>query len=317
MLAEAVEAAYEKEQSDGYHRGQLTGTGISPCAYATFLHYKRLDTQKFSASDRLRMKNGHWQELEVLEDLRYAGFKVRNTGSNQLTIHIGKSRVPGRPDGLITVDSREDLLEIKAMSLDTYTKVKQKGIDAVPNYKCQIQVYMASEELKSIGEGCWFYTKHKDSCRPNDIFVQRDLAYSTPIIEAVDSIVYDGWEPSKPPQPTDLCVSCRHKMFCWGTDSILDMSGTKVLSLPEVVQKWKEGKAHKEYGEILIDEARVILKEKLGDNNLLLVDDLRVQTIRSTRTSIDIGKFTELFGANRLPDVMVETPVVSMRVTEV
>lgn len=315
MISEAVVAAYEKAIDDGYHRGQLTVTGVSPCPFETYINYHHLDPQVTDAYGRLRMKNGHWQELEVLEDLRVAGFKLRHTGTDQLIVTVGP--VKGRPDGLITVDGREDLLEIKAMSLDSYTKLKGKGLaKSHPRYKSQVQLYMHSEELIDKVNGCWLYAKHKDSCRPYDVYEEKDSVYTKPIIEALDAIVLGKEKVKRPDSPNELCTSCRHSNFCW-KEVLLNTSEIKVVDLPEVVTKWKEGKYHQEYGKSLIEEAREVFEYHLGDNELLLVNGLRIKRIVSKRTDIDITKFCDIFGANRLAEVMTEKMVSQMRITSV
>jgi len=317
VLAQAVLAG-SVPQKDRIHTGQLTVTGISPCSYSTYLNYLHLDDEKFDPLARLRMKNGKWQELEVLEDLRRAGFRLRHTGSNQLTVHVGKVPIAGRPDGLIIVDDREDLLEIKAMSLDMYTNFKQKGIDAFPGYKCQTQLYLASEELKDKVKGCWIYVKHKDSCRPYDIFMERDEAYSKPIIEAVDEIVLRQAEIKRPDEPIPLCSHCRHRLYCWKSE-LLDTSGIKTLTKPEVVQMWLEGQFHLDMGKQLNEDARVLLKEFLGDNDVLYIEDqtvlLEVRKIIQHRTGISEAKFIEKFGAAALADVTEVVLVPQMRVS--
>jgi len=319
MLAQAVIAAYEKPESDGIHRGQLTVTGVSPCPYATYLNYYHLDDQEFDAASRLRMKNGYWQEMEVLEDLRKAGFTLRYTGNSQITVHVGKASITGRPDGLVVVDNREDMLEIKAMSLNVYTDLKQKGIDAFPSYKCQAQLYLASEELKDRVGGCWFYVKHKDSCRPYDIFLERDEAYARPIVEAVDEIVLGKVEVSRPTEAIPLCSNCRHRLFCWKTE-LLDTSGIKTTSLPEAVGKWIEGRIYLDWGKTLDEEARVVLKEYLGSDDVLYAEGenslLQVKRIIQRRSGISEAKFVERYGAAALADVMEEKVFEQVRVTQ-
>jgi len=315
MLAQAVVAAYERPERDGYHRGQLTVTGVSPCPYATYLNFKHLDDEPFDAESRLRMKNGKWQEMEVLEDLRRAGFQLKFTGSNQLTVVVGPVR--GRPDGLITVDSREDLLEVKAMSIGPYTSLKQKGLqEAHPGYFCQVQLYMASDELRDRVSGCWFYVKHKDSCRPYDVFIEKDLVYSKPIIEFVTEIV-NGAEISKPAE-CPLPAQCRHTIFCQGVE-IFDTSGIKIADIPAIVEKWLEGQFHLAMGKELNEEARTLLKQVLGDNETTLCQGedalLQVKRIIQHRSEIDMGRFVEAFGASRLPEVMVDKIVEQIRVT--
>lgn len=314
MLAQAVLAAYEKPVSDGIHKGQLTVTGISLCPYATYLNYKHLDDEEPRAFERLRMKNGHWQEMEILEDLRKAGFQIRSTGTNQMTVHVGKVPITGRPDGLVVVDGKEVLLEIKSMSIDYYTTLKQKGLDGLTGYKTQVQLYMASEELKDRVDGCYLYAKHKDSCRPYDVFEEKDLSYSKEIITATEAIVLDGEIPRK--ELNDRCSKCRHRLYCW-KEELLDTSGTKVVDLPETVEKWKEGKLASDYGKTLIDEARAIFREYLGENTMMLCEDLKIQRVISHRSEINMNKFVELFGANRLPEVMTEKTIESMRIQEV
>lgn len=314
MIAQAVIASYNKTEPDGFHFGQLTVTGVSPCPYGTYINYHKLDPQVVTPLDRLRMKNGHYQEAEVLDDIRHAGFITKYTGANQRIVHIGRSAVSGKPDGAIEVDGREDMLEIKAKSLNLYTKVKQKGIDAVPFEKCQVQLYMSSKDLDH--DRCWYYFKHKDSCRPEDLEVSKDLVYSRPILEALDSIILDKWEVPHPEQPLSLCVGCRHTKFCWKDSVIVDTTGIKVVSLPEAVSIWKEGRFHKKYGETLIEEAREVLVRELGDEERLLADDLRVLRINQKRVEIDVDKFVNKYGAKALAEIQTTKIVKQVRISQ-
>ena len=316
MLSQAVLAAYSKPTPDGIHRGQLTVTGISPCAYATYINYHKLDVEERDAAARLRMKNGKWQELECLEDLRRAGFQMKYTGDNQMTVHVGKARIGGRPDGLIFVDNREDVLSIKARSLAAYTELRQKGIAAEPMTECQEQMYLASNELKDRA-GCWVYVKHKDSCRPYDFFLERNEAYALPIVEAVDEIVLSRTEVKRPEEPIPLCANCRHRRFCWKSD-ILDTSGIATVSVPEVVDLWVQGQFHLETGKKLNEEAREKVKKLLGDNEVLYLESdpvlLEARRIVQHRSKISEDKFVEKFGAAALVDVVEETQVEQMRI---
>jgi CRISPR/Cas system-associated exonuclease Cas4 (RecB family) len=268
------------------------------------------------------MKNGKWQELECLEDIRKAGFTLRGTGGNQLLVNVGRAEVPGRPDGIITVEGKECLLEIKAMSLSGYTDLKQKGLQvAHPGYYTQVQLYMASDQLNPKVERGWLYAKHKDSCRPYDVEVPKDLNYSRPIIEATDEIVLGNQEVNRPTEPIDYCVPCRHRLFCWKDQLVLDTTGTKIVmdnpQMKEIVEKWHDAKFHLNLGKMLEEEARAVFEQQLGESDRLLVEDLKVSRIISNRSSISTSKFIEVFGAERLPEVLESKEVRSMRVTEV
>lgn len=318
MLSQAVLAAYSKPEKDGVHRGQLTVTGISPCPYATYINYHRLDVGENDAASILRMKNGKWQELEVLEDLRKAGFKMKYTGHSQLTVHVGKARITGRPDGLITVDNREDVLSIKARSLAGFTAFRQKGIGVEPMTECQEQMYLATPEL-SDRAGTWVYLKHKDSCRPYDVFLERNAAYIRPIVESVDEIVLGGAEPKRPDEPILLCSRCRHRLFCWKSE-LLDTSGISTLTKPEIIDQWMQGQYHLELGKQINEESRVLIKELLGEDDVLYLEDqltlLEAKKIVQHRTKISEKKFIEKFGAALLVDVIEESTVEQIRITQ-
>lgn len=314
MLAEAVLAGYGSKPRRKVTVG-LTVTGLSPCEYETYINYKKLDLSKYGALELMRMEDGHSQEAECLRCIWKAGFKTWYTLSNQLTVMVGKADILGHPDGLIGVGGRVDLLEIKAMSLDRFTHFTQKGLDRFPRIRTQVQGYMESGKLEDQGvSGTWVYAKHKDSCRPHDVYEEKNPDFIRPIIEVADAIILEGYVPGK--VKSDYCAGCYHSTFCWG-EILLDLSRIKETSLPEAVRKWKEGKWHRAYGSIMNEEARAVFEEELGEDDLLLVEDLRVKKIHASRTEIDIEKFVELFGAHRLPEVMVERPYEQVRISEV
>lgn len=315
-LSQAVLASYEVKESDGFHLGQLTVTGISPCDYGTYVNYKHLDPQKSSAVGNLNMRNGHWQEMEVVENLRHAGYQLRHTGADQLVLHIGKSKVPGRPDGLITVNGREDVLSVKAMNLHRFTEFSLRAFEAEPLIRCQEQMYLASDELAGQYKGTWVYAKHKDTCKPFDLFEQVDTSYSKPIIQATDEIILGGYIPK--PLKNPLCIKCRHKNFCWSKDELpIDMSKVKVVDIPEIVDKWKKGKFYKDYGSMLVDEARKVLIEQLGEDERMYAEDLKVQRTTQHRQTFNRAKFAQLYGADNLSRVMDDMPVSQVRISEV
>lgn len=319
MLSQVVLASYGEIEDDGIHHGQLTVTGISPCPYGTYINYHKLDKDDPpTGSDILRMSNGHWQEDECVENLRHAGYKIRFTGKEQMTLHIGKTSVTGRPDGLITVNGHEDVLSIKAMNGMRYNKFKSKGLEAEPFIKSQEQLYLASEELKNTMAGTWIYAKHKDSCAPFDLYEPKDLAWSKPLIEALEAITLGNEVVKRPQSIIPLCSHCRHSTFCWKEEAFtVDMSGTKVLSLPEATAKWHEAKFHQDYGDELMKDVRVVFQEALGDKDLLLADDLRIKKIVSTRSGISEKKFIKKYGVAALAEVMESKEISFMRITEV
>ena len=320
MISQAVIAAFAKPKSDGYHLGQLTGTGISPCPYSTYITYHHLDEPIRTAAAFLKMKNGKWQEREIVSDLKEAGFELQYTGDikeEQLKLSIGKAPIYASPDGLIKIKDKFQLLEIKAMDLKHFTNFKQTGLKTFPGYECQVQLEMASRELVNEIDFCVFYAKHKDSCMPYDIIVEKDLNYSRPIIEAVDAIVIDKEVVKKPLDIIPLCSNCYHAKFCWGGDILA--SEVKVISIPEAVEKWTVGKMYLTLGKQLDEEARAVFEEQLGEAEILYCegedDSLQVKRIIQRRPAISKEKFVEKYGAAALANVLEEKIVPQMRVS--
>lgn len=308
MLTQAVLASYDKVSGPS---GRLTASVISPCPFGTYLNYAGLDYQSPDSLSLIRMEDGHYQETKMLDQLRKAGFSIQHTGRQQLTVHMGRSRFTGRPDGVITIGGKEELLEIKAMSLNPFTNVRQTGI--TPSFKCQVQLLMSSEELRDKIDGCWFYTCHKDSCRPFDFYEPRDLSYSKPIIEAVDAILLDSWIPTK--AECDICPICRHQEYCWGA-YVVDSTKVRITSIEEAEENFIQGKLFRDGGLAMMKEARISLENVMGEEDLLLTDRLRLRRVSRSESSIPIKNFVEVFGPGELPKVLKETTSKYIRITE-
>lgn len=312
MISEVIEANYEaKVNKPKYSKPGLRVTSISPCEYETYVNYHKLDEQKFSANGMMRMENGNYQETEILKQIWAAGIKTRYTGGSQMTVTVGKSKIPGHPDGLITIAGKEDLLEIKAMAGQRFGSFSHTGLEKFPRYRCQVQCYMASNELNELLDNCKFVSKHKDSCTLKDIDEPKDLTYSRPIIEMADEIALAGYEPEKRLNP--LCTTCYHTKFCWNSP-VIDLSTFKQVDLPEAADMWRIGKSRKMAGEELIEQARAVFEKELGSDKVMVSSGLKVSRIDFSKGQISKTKFVEVFGSARLPEVWEETDVSQIRI---
>lgn len=306
MLAEAVLAGAEKLRWKP--SGKISPSVVSPCPMRTYKNWKRVREPAVGV-ELLRMNDGHYQEQEMVDDLLRAGFEIRD---RQLVVHIGP--MVGHIDGLILVDARWSLLECKAMSLHRYTAFKQRGFGSEPAIKVQDQLYLASDELRKEGIDTGFiYSKHKDTCRPFDLFFEWDPGFTHGIEEQVYSLLK---EEIPTPVRCSLCPSCGDRLECWGAE-VVDFSGVHTASLPKLVEQWKLGTNYRRYGKELVDEARVEFKKELGDNPVVFIDDLKVLRIIQTRGGISEEKFVEKYGAAALADIWEEKKVVQMKITEV
>jgi len=306
VLAEAAIAAAGKMK--GYQSGKISPSLVSLCPVRTYKNWKG-EKKDPTGIERLRMNNGHYQEQEMKEDLTRAGFEIEH---EQLSLHIGP--MIGHIDGCIRVDNKWCLLECKAMSLDRYTKFKQRGFESEPGIKVQVQLYLASDELRSEGISSGFiYAKHKDTCRPFDFPFEFESGYAGSIIKQVEEL-YSGVIPK--PGRCSICPTCGYRLECWGAE-VVDFSGVHTASLPEMVAQWKTGTAHRQFGKELVEEARAAFEEELGDKPVIFIDDLKCLRVISTRGGISENKFVEKFGAAALADIWEEKKIPQMRVSEV
>ena len=282
----------------------LSITRISPCPYETYLEAHDLDPRENSDPLALmRMEDGHWQKKQIVENLMKAGWDLTYTGDDQMTVHVGRTEIPGRPDGLISVGGKWDQLEIKAVNEDRYYHMKRHGIEG--RIRCQIQLCMSSREERELGiEQTWVYVKHKDSCTPYDFEEKYDSEYVKPIIETADMIM-EGWKPQK--QENDLCASCGHKVFCWQPDIILDLGGISSRDgMKEYVDMWKEGKDRERRGKEMVKEAKAVLDDTVGEDDIVLVEDLKLQRVIRHNVTIPLDRYLEIHGNEHFKEVLEE-----------
>lgn len=320
MISTIVLEAYNSKAPPDYHGDHFSATRISPCSYATYLNFsaaKELRPED-TGQDRLRMKNGNWQEKEILEDLLFAGFELQYTGKQQQKVFVGKAQAPGRPDGQIKMESW-DGLEIKAVDERRYSRLRRRGLDVEPYIRCQVQLYMASDKYREAGiNRTWVYVKHKDSCLPYDILEEYNEDYARPIIEAADLIVLEGWIPT--PEENSLCEDmCQYRKHCW--ENRQWPGAPEVVASADVVDaaaKWKEGERLRKLAFDLQKQPKEILRGLVPEEeDTVMVEGLRVHRYTEHRTGIDKDKFIRVFGPRALVDVLTESQTEKYRITEV
>jgi len=291
-------------------------SSLYPCPYRLYLaHTNKLWADEPTPQQVLNMSDGNMQESQAVERLGTAGVTVED---RQKSVSIGKSKVRGRLDGTITLDSKKSIWEFKAMNGDRYSELTRWGLRTFLNYKSQINGYMVGENLDS----CWFMAKHKDSNSYYDMKIKLDEAFITPIIDACDKIRLDEWIPE--PVKSPYCSNCG--IGCFG--ALADFSWIGRVDEHEMVKKWRDGKTYKVIGESMMDEARaafcgvqdkfgnVIVPGLIGDKEELWVEELKIQQVTQHRFDINKQKILEEFGPRGLMKVGDEREVKFYRITD-
>ncbi len=298
-------------------------SSISPCPRETYLNYRRfLETQETGLGppienrQQLLMDDGHYQEAMVLSLLRRAGYVLEYTGKAQFTVTVGRAKVPGHPDGInkgrLGLEyPTPKLLEVKAMNYSRFKSIVREGLESEPKIKCQVQLYMAGEGLPYPVKECQVFCKHKETSNPEDILERKDEKYSATIIEMVDAIILDGWEPK--PIRNPLCKGCRVEELCW-QELELDLSGFQIVDLPETSAKWIQGKAFVDLGTAMVDSA----KEEFGEvmetgTRELMTGLLRILKSQYPKRSFNKNRFIREKGQAEYDRFCDEIIVTSLR----
>jgi hypothetical protein len=173
---------------------------------------------------------------------------------------------------------------------------------------------MHSWEIRDLGiTKTQIYFKHKESSRPHDMEVVYEPNWIGPIIDQTCDIL-DGTLIPKP-EEIPMCNSCMKSSTCW-PDRVptVDFTNIDIASMPDMEEKYDQGKYLENLGKMIKEEARFELIKKLGDSDQLILDSHRVQRIIFYRKDFNRSAFISKFGAENLDQVIKPTRVEQFRV---
>lgn len=288
-------------------------SSISSCPRETYLNYviflhKEKDKKKRDLEFLMLLDDGHYQEAEIISLLKRAFYNLEYTGKNQATIHIGRSNIPGHPDGIIKGTIVEDftsprMLEIKARNYLAFTKFKELGISGFPKIEVQIQLYMSAEDLPYEVEECHLIFKHKESTKLEDIKVHKNVEFAARITKETDSIIVDGEVPD--PVKCNLCNTCRFYNSCWKQPSpVVDFSGLQFSSLSEASEQWAKGKSYQNLGKVMVEEAMEAFEANIEDDTEEMITDLlKIKRVSFRKRQFSKDLFIEKYGEDAFNEV--------------
>ncbi len=285
-MGEYREAVLDIFASRAAYRDYFGISSVSPCAMKTYhnwmafkLYHATGEAEAIPRERYLVMDDGHYQETAIVDTLRRAGYALTYVGDNQCTVKIGKAEISGHPDGFIRrpdgTDNRR-MTEFKARNYSSYILFRDEGIEAFPDIKCQVQLYLASPDLpyKGITEAA-VYFKHKETALPEDRIEVKDEEFSGPIIESLDSMFIGGNVPE--PKKIPMCNGCKYSDTCW-EGSFIDFTGFDVKpELQASADKWIQGKSYEALGEKLLEEAIGEIKSAIGETEETYIGPIRVK----------------------------------------
>ena len=318
MLSEILFASVPlKREPRGDRVPGLSISQLFPCPYRLYkTNTGEVWAEEMDPRQILNAEDGWNQEQQSVERLAKAGIKIEE---RQKFTSIGKSGVPGHIDGTFILNGKKRLWEHKAWGNENFSLLTARGLEVFPGAKAQINGYMLGMGL----DECSFFVKRKENNDYFDPLVHIDEEFILQIVEWCDRIRLERWEPK--PELTKWCSYCG--LGCFGP--VIDFSWIKDAKADEMVEKWKKGKAFRDMGDMLIDEARtyfvgkkdkydnILVEGIIGDRDLLMVSDLEIKRIIQHRADVDRQKVLQELGPDGLMRVLVEKRVVAYRIREV
>lgn len=313
MLSEAVLENMDSQPKQPKRGFSLSS--VSPCPMRTWYSILNIeDPQEVTPLSRLVMEDGEFQEQSVLYWLRKAGFTIFFTGKEQMTLHTGRLNIPGHPDGILILQGAPRILEVKGMNSPRFSNARYSGLEKHQSIRCQVQSYMHSWEIRDLGiTKTQIYFKHKETSRPHDLEVVYEPNWIGPIIDRTCDILDGTFIPK--PEEIPMCTGCSKSSTCWpDRATTVDLTNIDVASMPDIEEKYDQGKYMESIGKMLKDEAREEFIKRMGESDQLILNSHRIQRIIFYRKDFNRSAFISKFGAENLDQVIKPTKIEQFRV---
>ena len=214
LLDKAVE-----EEPKGI-RGHLGISGLGyPCDRKIWLNFRWALEEQIPGRILRLFDRGKREEEVIVALLSKIGVKMRDTGSKQRKVDLGK-HVGGSPDGIAEYGvpgggSQPHLLEFKTANKSSFNQMIKNGVEvAQPMHYVQMQCYMHATGM----ERAWYIMICKDDDRIHDERIKYDREVAERFVARGQGIAMAARMP--PPISRDpswwQCKMCPYHSLCHG-----------------------------------------------------------------------------------------------------
>jgi len=152
-----------------------------------YWHYLKGETNKHDARTLRIFDNGHRVHERLQGYLEHAGILLES----EVTVESQEYEICGHTDGIIRINGKEGILEIKSMNARNF----HSAYEPKPEHLVQVNVYMY---CAGIPRACLLY-ECKDDQHLKEFFVKQDPKIINPVLEKiryVQKCIKAGKEPS-------------------------------------------------------------------------------------------------------------------------
>ena len=172
-MAELAKYNFKRQFNSRQDKGgtlRLSSCGKCPRSQAYSLYEYSIEGKGIDHRAKMIFWLGDMIEMTIVSLAQAAGVKLEGVGLDQktVTLKVGDAEINGHPDGIVTHEGKDYLLEIKSMSSFAYKKFESGIID--DTYMAQVNIYMHCLGL----DECIFVAMAKDSGTLGELRLKKD-----------------------------------------------------------------------------------------------------------------------------------------------
>ena len=214
-LSKLIDKAVEETHVDD-KREYIGSSSIgNPCARAIWYAYKGHEKKPLTAKQIRTFEMGKILEEMIKEQVRLLGFPL-NDGAQFTACYDDDVKIfQGNVDGILEIDGRFVILEIKTANDANFQTFVKKGLrEWSPTYYSQVQAYMGMKGVDS----AYILVLNKNTAQLHDEHVKfDDIFYHE--LKAKAKIISESEEPPERINKNPMfyiCSMCQYKEVCHG-----------------------------------------------------------------------------------------------------
>jgi hypothetical protein len=212
-LAKLIDENLEKTYKDE-HRNYIGSSSIgNPCARAIWYALKGYPKKPLTAKQIRTFEIGKILEGAIKEEIAPLGVGLLSGNSLSSYYDEDVKLFQGNVDGIININGRQIVLEIKTANDSSFQTFIKKGLkEWNPSYFSQVQAYMGMTKI----EGAYILVLNKNTADLHDEYVMFDEIFYHWLKAKAQKIS----EAQEPPEKINknpmfyICSMCRYKETC-------------------------------------------------------------------------------------------------------
>ena len=196
-------------------RKYIGASGIgSECDAEIAFGLRGFPNNSISPSLNRIFQEGHRKEPQIIKTIRDAGFHVndKNNFGRQHRFSIFNDHIVGNADGLIEINGKPYILEIKTMNDNSFKSFVRLGLEySHKKYYAQVQMLMNLSGM----DNAILVAQNKNNQEFHDEIIERDEHFIIHMMMRIDRILRNDVTKRSVDESDYICRSCFKADVCW------------------------------------------------------------------------------------------------------